>query len=81
MSGLKTRSLGLNTLGTTWSPASSQSVLVSAVCPGKLSWDLGFESHPKDWRSPEIEPTTTGLEGEQLNYYATEASMFYHERV
>ena len=25
---------------------------LSAVCPGKLSWDLGLKSHPKAKRSP-----------------------------
>ena len=30
-----------------------------AVCPGKLSWDLGLKSNPKA-----IEPTTPGLQGE-----------------
>ena len=34
--------------------------------------DLGFKSHPKDWRSPGSNP---GLHGEWLNHYATEASV------
>ena len=25
---------------------------LSAVCPGKLSWDLGLESNLKDWSKP-----------------------------
>ena len=29
---------------------------MSAVCPGKLSWDLGFKSHLKDWRSQGLNP-------------------------
>ena len=36
LSGLETRSLGLNTLGTTWSPASSQSVRISRL--STASW-------------------------------------------
>ena len=49
-SGLETRYLGLNTLGTAKSPALSQYVLVNS-CPGKLSWDLGLKYHRNAWRS------------------------------
>ena len=51
-SGLKTRSLGHNTLGTSESPVSLQ-VSLSAVCPRKLPWVCGFKSHLKDCRSQE----------------------------
>ena len=55
MSGLMTRSLGLNTLGTSGLKPRHR-LSLSAVCPRKLSWDLGLESHPKDWRSPGSNP-------------------------
>ena len=32
------------------------SMSLSAVCSGKLSWDLGLESHPKKWRRPGSNP-------------------------
>ena len=74
MSGLKTRPLGLNTLGTTLFPTSSQSVLVSS-----LSWKIvmgpRFRVSSERLEKPGIEPTTPVLEGEQLNHYATEASL------
>ena len=73
MSGLKTRSHGLNTLGTTKSPASSPSVFVSS-----LSWKVvmgpRLRVSSERLEKPGIEPTTPGLEGEQLNHYDTEAS-------
>ena len=35
---------------------------------------LRLRVSPEGLEKPEIEPTTPGLEGEQLNHYATEAS-------
>ena len=35
--------------------------------------NVGFKSHPKDWRNPELNQRP-GLQGECLNHYATEAS-------
>ena len=81
MSGLKTRSLGLNTLDTTYirSLQHRHSLFLSAVCPGKVSWDLvkdcQFGVSPINYsdsdrvsferlEKPGIEPTTPGLEGE-----------------
>ena len=67
------KALGLNTLGTTYSPASSQYVLVSS-----LSWKIvigpRFIVSSERLEKPGIEPTNPGLEGEYLNHYATEAS-------
>ena len=72
MSGQNTRPIGLNTLGTTQFPASSQSGLVSS-----LSWKIvtgpRFRVSSERLEKPGIEPTTLVLEGEQLNHYATEA--------
>ena len=36
-----------------------------------------FRVSSKRLEKPRIEPTTPGLEGEQLNHYATEASLMY----
>ena len=49
------------------------SLSLSAVCPGNLSWDLVLVSSDR-LEKPGIEPTTPGLEGNQLNHYAMEAS-------
>ena len=62
MSGLKISSIGLNALGTTQIPVSSQSVRVSS-----LSWKIvmgpRFRVSSERLEKPGIEPTTTGLEG------------------
>ena len=47
-SGLKTRSLSFNTLGTAWSLVLSQLVLVTNL---SRKTDLDLKSHSKDWRS------------------------------
>ena len=59
MSGLKTRSFRLNTHNVVFS-------LVTAVCPGKWSWDLSLVSHPKDWRSPRSNPLPLVLKASSL---------------
>ena len=64
-SGLKTKYLGLNTLCR--QPRHIMSL--SAVCPGKLSRDLGLKSNPKDGRS--LGSTQRPL---VYNHYNTEAS-------
>ena len=40
----------------------------------------GFRVSSERLEKPGIKPTTPGLEGEQLNHYATEASLYYPSR-
>ena len=61
-SGLKTRSLELNTLGTSYSPALSQYVLVSSLsCPKKLSMGPRFKVSSEKLENP-IKHTSPGLQ-------------------
>ena len=55
-SGMKTRSIGLSAVGTVYSLEPRHRMSLSAVHPGKFSWDLGLKSHMKDWRSPGSNP-------------------------
>ena len=49
-------------------------MFLSAVCPRRLSLDLGLKSHSKDvLEKPGIQPTTPGLQGGKLYHYTTEA--------
>ena len=63
MSGLTTRSLGLNILGTKKSPALSQSLLVSSLFL-KIVMRPQFRVSSERLEKPGIGPTTPGLEGD-----------------
>ena len=77
LSGLKTRSLGLNTLGTTLSPASSQSVQVGR--PSTASWvqpvlskvNVTCSRPQRNVHWPGFEPGTLWSEIRRPNHCAT----------
>ena len=77
LSGLKTRSLGLNTLGTTLSPASSQSVQVGR--PSTASWvqpvlskvNVTCSRPQRNVHRPGFEPGTPWSEIRHPNHCAT----------
>ena len=77
LSGLKTRSLGLNTLGTTLSPASSQSVQVgrlstaSWVQPVLSKVNVTCSRPQRNVHRPGLEPGTPWSEIRRLNHCAT----------
>ena len=62
LSGLETRSLGLNTLSTTESPASSQSVPVSRTPNGLLGWTSTKQGVNVTCSKPQRTATRPGLE-------------------
>ena len=66
-SGLKTWSLGVDTLGT----ASSQYVLVSSLS-WKIVMEPRFKVKSEGQENHRIEQSTPGLEGEQFYHYTTE---------
>ena len=79
-SGLRTRSLGLKTLGTAECPASSHYAHVISL---SLNIIMGprIKVSSENLEKPGIEPTSSGLQGGLLNHYATEASFMYVENI
>ena len=62
---IKTRSLGINTLGRAQSPSSSQYALVSSLSWKIVMWPW-FKVSSERLEKPGIEPTTPSLQGELL---------------
>ena len=54
------------------------SMSLSAVFPGKLSWDLYLKSRPKDWRSPGSNPRPLVYKASGFTTYYTTVTSSWH---